>query len=199
MKIIISLFIIIISIFTCSCQFSTFSMDLYSYQERCLHEYYQSSTVIIYNLYGRSKNMEMKIKSPDQRVLFNSRNDSLVFSVTTPTSGYYTVCAKSYQKEPFEVFLTIRSGVGARDFSSVAKTKDLEPIDIELEKLLSKEKTLNHFSSRIVEKQKEFNTIYDKISSKIILYSLLMIAGMVVIGVVETLYLKRFMEKRKII
>ena len=199
MKIITSLIIILITIFACSCQLSSFSMELNSYQERCLHEYYQSSTVIIYNLYARSKNVEMKIKSPEQKILFQSRNDSLVYSITTPTSGYYTVCTKSYQMEPVEVFVTVRSGVSARDFSSVAKTKDLEPIDIELEKLLSKEKTLNHFSSRVAEKQKEFNTIYDKISSKIILYSLLMIAGMIVIGVVETLYLKRFMEKRKII
>ena len=98
-----------------------------------------------------------------------------------------------------EIKLTIKSGVSANDFSSVPKSKDLEPIDYEIEKLLQKRSTLNHYHKVSQEKQNQFTSIYKTISNRIIFYSLLMIAGMILIGVIETLYLKRFMEKRKII
>ena len=49
------------------------------------------------------------------------------------------------------------------------------------------------------EKQDMFGLLYKSISNKIITYSILLIVGMILIGIVEMLYLKRFMEKRKII
>ena len=102
-------------------------------------------------------------------------------------------------KNAQEVNLIIKSGISANDFSSLAKSKDLAPIDYELDKILEKQAMLNHFSKVSQVKQNQFTFIYKSISSKIIFYSLLMIAGMILIGVIETLYLKRFMEKRKII
>ena len=186
-------------LYSCSCQTTALGIDLSGYQQRCLKEYYQTSTVIIFYLFSHSKNIQMRITDPNEKLLFLRSNSSLEYSTTTEVSGYYTVCLKSLIREKIIVELTIKSGVSARDYSSVVKTKDIEPIDVELNKIIEQEKILNHFSSKTLEKQKEFNTIYDKISSGIIFYSLIMIGGMIFIGVIETLYLKRFMEKRKII
>ena len=132
-------------------------------------------------------------------LIYNHMNNTSLFSITTPSNGLYSVCIKNYGKEKCESKLTIKSGINANDFSSIAKSKDLEPIDYELEKLLQKQKRLSHFHKVSIEKQNEFSSIYKSISSRISYYSLLMIAGMIMIGIMETLYLKRFMEKRKII
>ena len=81
----------------------------------------------------------------------------------------------------------------------MAKSKDLEPIDYELDKILEKEKILNHFISLSQKKENRFELTYKSIYDRIILCSIILIVGMIIIGVIETLYLKRFMEKRKII
>ena len=143
--------------------------------------------------------MLFEIKSPDGRILFHQINSTSLFSLTTQSNGFYAVCAKNMGKFSGEVNLIIKSGVSANDFSSVAKSKDLEPIDYELDQILKRQPLLNHFSKISQEKQNQFSSIYKNVSNKIISYSLLMIGGMILIGIIETLYLKRFMEKRKII
>ena len=180
-------------------QFTSFGMELDSFQERCLSEYYKSQTVIIFELRSTSPEMLFEIKSPDGRILFHQINSTSLFSLTTQSNGFYAVCAKNMGKFSGEVNLIIKSGVSANDFSSVAKSKDLEPIDYELDQILKRQPLLNHFSKISQEKQNQFNSIYKNVSNKIISYSLLMIGGMILIGIIETLYLKRFMEKRKII
>ena len=180
-------------------QFTSFGMELDSFQERCLSEYYKSQTVIIFELRSASPEMLFEIKSPDGGILFHQINSTSLFSLTTQSNGFYAVCAKNMGKFSGEVNLIIKSGVSANDFSSVAKSKDLEPIDYELDQILKRQPLLNHFSKISQEKQNQFNSIYKNVSNKIISYSLLMIGGMILIGIIETLYLKRFMEKRKII
>ena len=98
-----------------------------------------------------------------------------------------------------EVNIKIRSGISANDYSSVAKSKDLEPIEFELDKILQKESLLNHLNKMTLETKYNFRTLFRSLSKKVIFYSVLLIIGMILIGIVETLYLKRFMEKRKII
>ena len=198
-SLIISLFILFILINTILGQYSTFGMDLESFQERCLSEYYKSQTVIIYELYSESPEMQLSVKSPDGAIIYHNINTTSLFSFTTQSHGFFEVCAKNMGKYKNEVTLLIKSGVSANDYSSVAKSKDLEPIDFELDKLLEKQSLLNHLNKVSQEKQNQFGVIYKSISKRIIFYSLLMVAGMILIGVIETLYLKRFMERRKII
>ena len=178
---------------------TTFGIELNSYHERCLTEYYLKQTVVVFELNSDNPRMELTVKLPEGNVIYNNMNKTSLFSITTPSNGLYSVCVKNFGKEKCESKLTIKSGINANDFSSVAKSKDLEPIDYELEKLLQKQNRLTHYSKVSIEKQNEFSSIYKSISSRISYYSLLMIAGMIMIGIMETLYLKKFMEKRKII
>ena len=174
-------------------------MDLDVYQERCLTEYYTSQTVVIYELNSTSIETILEVRAPDGKILYHHIDSNSLFSLTTKNNGFYSVCAKNMDKYKNEVKLSIKSGISANDYSSVAKSKDLEPIDLELDKILKRQPLLNHFNKISLEKQNQFSSIYKSISSRIIFYSLIMICGMIAIGVIETLYLKKFMEKRKII
>ena len=196
---IISIIFLIFLIKPSNCQYSSFGMDLDAYQERCLNEYYKVQTVIILEVTSESKDILTQIRSPNGKIIFYNINSTSVFSYTSTYNGYYNFCMKNNGNANTEINVTIKSGIGANDYSSVAKSKDLEPIDFELDKILKKESLLNHFNQISQEKQNMFGFLYKSISTKIIFYSILMIAGMILIGVVETLYLKRFMERRKII
>ena len=181
------------------CQYSSFGMDLDAYQERCLNEYYKVQTVIIFEVNCEIKDILSQIRSPNGRIIYYNTNNTSTFSFTTQNNGYYNFCMKNLGDTNTEINLVIKSGIGANDYSSVAKSKDLEPIDFELDKILEKESLFNHFNRISQEKQEMFGFLYKSISNKIIFYSILLIIGMVLIGIVETLYLKRFMERRKII
>ena len=193
--ILLSLFLFKISL----AQYHSFMMELEPGRERCLSEYYKSQTVVIFELTSNTPGIQLEVKSPDGRILYHHNNYTSLCSITTKSNGFYSVCAKNYARLMSEIQLSIKSGVNANDLSSVAKSKDLEPIDYELDKIIQKSPILDHFNKVSLQKQEQFSNRYKSISHKIILYSLLMIVGMVVIGVIETLYLKRFMEKRKII
>ena len=196
---IISLLLFLLSINFTLTQYTSFGMELDSFQERCLSDYYKAQTVIVYELNSNYPEMLLEVKSPDGRILFHYVNSSSLYSLTANSNGFYSVCAKNMGKYKGDITLTIKTGVSANDYSSVAKSKDLEPIDYELDRILKRQYMLNHLNRVSQEKQNQFGSIYKSISNRIIFYSLFMIAGMIFIGIVETLYLKRFMEKRKII
>ena len=181
------------------CQYSSFGMDLDAYQERCLNEYYKVQTVIIFEVKCEINDILTQIRSPNGRIIYHNTNSTSIYSFTTQNDGYYNFCMKNLGDTTTEINLVIKSGIGANDYSSVAKSKDLEPIDFELDKILEKESLFNHFNRISQEKQELFGFLYKSISNKIIFYSILLIIGMVLIGIVEMLYLKRFMERRKII
>ena len=180
-------------------QYSSFGMDIDSYQDRCITEYYKSQTVIIFEASTESKDILTKISSPNRRIIFYNKNSTNIFSFTTEQNGYYSFCISNLGYDIIEVYITIKSGVSANDYSSVAKSKDLQPIDFELDNIMNKESLLEHLYKKSNEKPDMFGLLYKSISNKIIFYSILLIIGMVLIGIVEMLYLKRFMERRKII
>ena len=196
---IISLLLFLLSIHFTLTQYISFGMELDSFQERCLSDYYKAQTVIVYELNSNYPEMLLEVKSPDGRILYHHVNSTSLFSLTANSNGFYSVCTKNMGKYKGDITLTIKTGVSANDYSSVAKSKDLEPIDYELNRILKRQYMLNHLNRVSQEKQNQFGSIYKSISNRIIFYSLFMIAGMIFIGIVETLYLKRFMEKRKII
>ena len=189
------LFIIHIS----KCQYSSFGIDLDAYQERCINEYYKIQTVIIFQVSFKSKDILTQVKEPNGNIIYENTNLTSVFPFTTKYNGYYNFCMKNNGKGNVDIDIIIKSGINANDYSSVAKSKDLEPIENALNKILKKEYRLNHFNKISQENQNIFSRMYKSISNRIILYSVLLIIGMILIGIIEALYLKKFMERRKII
>ena len=180
-------------------QFSAYIMDLDSFEQRCLNEYYKAQTVIIYEVSSKTKEILSEVKSPNGHILYHYINSTNVYSFTTQYNGFYNFCVQNVGKTKAEVQFVVKSGIGANDLSSVAKSKDLEPIDYELDKILKKESLLNHLNEISQEKRSMFGILYTSISNRIIFCSVLLIVGMIAIGVIEALYLKKFMERRKII
>ena len=166
--------------------------------EYCLSEYFPDKTFVIYNISSSSKKTKIQLKFEDEKRVAKS-NKEILLPITTKEGGNYELCITNMDKNTSVVDFSLKYGVGAKDYSSLARSKDLKPIDLALEKLNDRAKELSRRISFSQSNEKIFEKILDKMSSKIFLFSLCVIIIMIVVGFVETLYLKNFMRKRKIV
>ena len=102
-------------------------------------------------------------------------------------------------KAAHEIIFSLKYGVGAKDYSSIARAKDLKPVDLALEKLSDRAKDMSHRISFSQSHENIFENFLDSISSKIMTFSSIVIIIMILVGYMETQYLKNFMRRRKII
>ena len=59
-------------------------------------------------------------------------------SFTSYTGGYYQACIENTSSDPSNVTFSLKYGVAAKDYSEVAKAKDLKPIDLDVKFFLKK-------------------------------------------------------------
>ena len=53
-------------------------------------------------------------------------------SFTTFHGGYYQICIKNGDQKEAKVNFDLKYGVAAKDYSAVAKVKDLKPVEIDV-------------------------------------------------------------------
>lgn len=91
------------------------------------------------------------------------------------------------------------SGVSAKDYSDIAKKSNLKPIELNLQKLEDMVSYLIHELSTIMAHEESTLALNDALSNKIILFSMITLGAMIFIGVVETLYIQKYLKNRKLI
>ena len=167
-----------------SSQISNYIFRLEKGEKECLQDFFPSKTLVIYEITSN---------------LSKINDYSFKYPFTTYQQGYYEICIYNYDIKPTYINYNLRYGVAAKDYSSIARTKDLKPIDVEIEKLVEKTSTLNNKSNFIREMEKLTQVMLDSVCNKLFYYGIVMIIIMIVIGILETFYLKQFLQKRKII
>jgi hypothetical protein len=141
----------------------------------------------------------MDIYEPDGDSLYTNSSQIHQFSFISEKDGYYDFCIVNDNDFNISYTFILKTGIAARDYSSLAKTRDLKPSEIELEKINDRKKNIEHFAFASDRNQRRFERRIERLTSKIITCSLIIMGVMIIIGGVETFYLKKFMERRKII
>ena len=118
-------------------------------------------------------------------------------SFTTYNGGYYESCIKNLHNEENEVIFDLKYGVAAKDYSEVAKTKDLKPMELNLLKLEEKSKEIHHLMSFASSHEQVYEYQYDNVTSKVASFSMLLVVVMIAVGLFQTLYLKQKVLNRK--
>ena len=178
-------------------QFS-FEQSLLEKEEICIEEYYKIGTVTIISIYSDNP-IELSIFMPTKKILYSNKTEIHTFSFVSEYDDYYEFCLynENYKKTNFSIFL--KSGIAAKDFSSLAKTRDFKKSEIEIEKIIERKKNIQHFYQRSYNHDILFEISIQQLTKRIITCSFIIIFVMILIGGVETYYLKKFMERRKII
>ena len=199
MKSIIFLFIIINIIILSSCQESRFHFTLDSNLEECFSEYFPDKTLVIFEIIAPDSNNKYKLINPKKAIIDEKQCGDYNYPFTTYEGGVYEICITNLENRPTNIEFSVKYGVGAKDYSSIARAKDLKPVDLALEKLSDRAKEMSHRISFSQSHENIFEQFLDSISSKVMFFSSLIIIIMIVVGYMETLYLKNFMRRRKII
>ena len=173
-------------------------LSIESKEEQCLSEYYKSETVNVVSIYGDME-IQMDIYNPDGESLYSNITEMHQFSFISENDGYYEFCLTNQNDGNITSTIIIKTGIAAKDFSSLAKTRDFKKSEIEIEKIIERKKNIQHFYHRSYNHDIHFEISIQQLTKRIITCSFIIIFVMILIGGVETYYLKKFMERRKII
>jgi hypothetical protein len=130
-----NLFLIIMSIiFNFSLSVTNLAFYLQPNEDLCLDEYFSDKTLVIYDVVFNTTNASVKITDPEDKIMMDKeRLSEFKEAFTTFTGGYYEICIVNKDRENVsEVHFQMRHGVAAKDYSSVAKTKDLKPMELDV-------------------------------------------------------------------
>ena len=179
-------------------QQTSLEITLESKEDQCLSEYYKEGIANVISIYSDS-DCQMDIYEPEGDPLYSNSSQIHQFSFISEKNGYYDFCISNENDYNITYTFILKTGIAARDYSSLAKTRDLKPSEIELEKINDRKKNIEHFAFASDRNQRRFERRIERLTSKIITCSLIIMGVMIIIGGVETFYLKKFMERRKII
>jgi hypothetical protein len=104
-------------------------------QEReCFYEYFSDKTLVIFEASSNTTDTGFKVIDPDDKDIGEKRKvTEYKEAFTTYSGGYYGLCIfNSAREEIAEVRISIRHGVAAKDYSEVAKAKDLKPMELDV-------------------------------------------------------------------
>jgi hypothetical protein len=169
-------------------------------KNRCVGEYLTENTFALFNIVGENETFRVKLFDPNGNTVYdreNSRNVKIGYTASEP--GNHQICIDNNGNDNERLSFEFLSGVAARDYSEVAKKSNLKPIELNLQKLEDMVNYLIKELSALMAHEESSLAINDTLSNKIILFSMITLIAMVAVGLIETLYIRRFLQKRKLI
>lgn len=110
-----------------------FILNLEPYEKICLDEHFSDKTLIIYEI-NSNITSHVRIIDPTDKEVYE-KYDILdhKLALTTHDGGYYETCIENQNNDDHaRVEFSLKHGVAAKDYSSIAKYKDLKPLELDV-------------------------------------------------------------------
>ena len=168
-------------------------------KEYCIGEYLTEDTVAIFAMSTDLKHVLIKLNDPQGKNLYTKNQLDVRVSLTATESGNHEMCIKNYDRSEGDVQFEFLSGIQAQDTSEIAKESSIQPAEAAIVRLKDMSRDLINDLSSVVKEEDKNLKANDAISSKITIVSLITILVMIAVGVVETIYIKKYLQNRKLI
>ena len=175
------------------------SFNVIPYKKECIGEYITEETVVIFGISSSGRELNIFIRDNHNKILYEAALSEARISFTAEESGDYVVCLENKYPSVAEVEFEFLSGVEANDFSEVAKEDTFKPAEHKINELTNIADNLIVDLENVDEEQENTLRVNDTISSSIITLSITTIAIMIIVGVLETAYIQRYLQNRKLI
>ena len=177
-----------------------FSIEVKQGKEYCIGEYLTEDTVAIFAMSTNLKNIIINLNDPKGKSLYMKKYQQDVrVSLTATESGNYEMCIKNNDRSEAKVTFEFLSGLNAQDTSEIAKESSIQPAEAAIVRLKDMSKDLINDLNSVVKEEDNNLKANDAISSKITMVSILTILVMIGVGIIETIYIKKYLQNRKLI
>ena len=178
----------------------TFTIQVRRGQEYCLGEYLTEDTVAIFAMTANVKNIIINLNDPKGKSLYMKKYQQEVrVSLTAAESGNYEKYKKNNDRNETIVHFEFLSGIQAQDASEIAKESSIQPAEAAIVRLKDMSQDLINDLNSVVKEEDKNLKANDAISSKITMVSILTICVMIGVGFIETIYIKKYLQNRKLI
>jgi hypothetical protein len=177
-----------------------FGFEIKPYATFCTGEYLTENTVAIFSISSSSNKLNIELFSPDSKKIYEKKQQGETkVSFTSSSTGNYKLCVKSYDNNVMDIDIDFASGVAAKDYSELAKQSNLKPLELSLQRL----EDMLTFTMRDISNVAEFYEHHlsdnQSLHTKTLAFSLITMIVMVTTGIMETVYIQRYLHQKKVI
>ena len=166
----------------------------------CIGEYLTEDTFAIFAMSTDLKNIIINLNDPKGKNVYQKKYQQDVrVSLTATESGNYEMCIKNNDRTEAKVQFEFLSGILAQDASEIAKESSIQPAEAAIVRLKDMSKDLINDLNSVVREEDKNLKANDAISSKITLASMITLGVMIGVGIIETIYIKKYLQNRKLI
>ena len=166
----------------------------------CVGEYLTEDTVAIFAMSSNQKNIIINLSDPQGKYLYTKKYQQDVrLSLTATESGNYEMCLKNNDRVEAKIRFEFLSGIAAMDASEIARESSIQPAEAAIVRLKDMSKDLITDLNSVVKEEDKNLKANDAISSKITMVSIITLAVMIRVGVIETVYIQKYLQNRKLI
>ena len=145
------------------------------------------------------ESMTLQVIDPESYVLYDKSATSHKFSFAALSSGVYQYCINNPFNQVTLISASMKAGVKAKDYSKIAKTKDLQNIELKLKKLEDQTKEIHNKIQFLREREEQMRNTNLTIHNRVIAYSIATIVLLLCLACIQILYLKRYFKAKKMI
>ena len=166
--------------------------------EHCLFEEVGESLLVV-GEYESDKALEVRITDDALTTILKESSDGGLdkFAFTTTKEGIYGVCFTSQVSQ--DVFVTIKAGVDAKDYSDVVKREHLDPVELAM---VHVEEEVQSLLTRLIhQREHEMDMARNTFSTvdKVYYLSIFVIVVVAFVGFWEARHMKGFLKAKKLI
>ena len=194
------LLIILLLIFIYNIECIDVAFDIKPNKKFCIGEFLTEETVAIFTIKTKNKNFIMELRDPHGKILYSKKNHlEMRVSLTTSESGNYEVCVKHSDKKIQQIDYQLLTGIQAQDSSQYARESSIQPAEAAIIKLKNMTRGLIKDFNKVIKEEDKNLKVNDIISGKIPMVSIITISVMVIVGLIEFIYITKYLQKRKLI
>ncbi|XP_073043695.1 transmembrane emp24 domain-containing protein p24delta5-like [Primulina eburnea] len=190
-------------------------VDLPSTGTKCVSEELHNNVVVLgdyHSFFGQnddvnhtvSPSISVKVTSPYGNNLYHQEKVSYgQFYFTTTETGSYTACftvdGEQHRGKTVTVGIDWKTGISAKDWDSVAKKEKIEGLELELKKLEGIVQAIRDNMNYMMSREMDMREVSETANSRVARFSIMSLGICIVTSISQSLYLRRYFRKKKLI
>ncbi|KAK9929351.1 hypothetical protein M0R45_026453 [Rubus argutus] len=177
---------------------------------KCVSEEIQNNVVVLADYvvisddHSHSPTISAKVTSPYGNNLHQRENATHgQFAFTTHEAGNYLACFWIDGHNPggngVSVNLDWKTGIGAKDWESVARKEKIEGLELELRKLEGAVEAIHENLLFLKGREAEMRSVSEKTNTRVAWFSIMSLGVCIAVSTLQLWHLKRFFQKKKLI